>query len=69
MTTRKHNDGDTAGHVQCDRCGAVMGALDFNVHQCRGKRDLSKMPINILRKLAYKQITEDEAWRLTDSAL
>lgn len=29
-----HGDGDSTGAVRCTGCGAIMPALDFNVHDC-----------------------------------
>lgn len=66
--TKPRRNGDTTGVVKCSRCGAVMAALDFNVHQCPGRRHLGDLPTPILRRLAYREITEAEAWQLADAA-
>ncbi len=49
----------------CDRCGAK--GFNFDVHRCKGLRDLSKLPVDLLRELAYKRIDEDEAWRESEA--
>lgn len=68
-TKRKTNgNADTTGTVRCDRCGAVMAAIDFNVHECAKMRPLSELPIAILRKLAYGEISEAEAWHLAETS-
>ncbi len=49
----------------CDRCGAK--GFNFDLHKCAGMRELSKLPFDILRQLARKEIDEAEAWRLADA--
>ena len=56
---------------KCTRCGKVVSGHDehgaelaFNEHTCKGKRELSELPLPILKQLAMKEITEDEAWKL-----
>lgn len=62
---KRHSD--MHGTVKCDRCGAKMKALDFNIHECVGKRSLQELPLPILRKVAMNEISEAEAWRLFDN--
>ena len=57
--------------IQCERCGKVMKGrteLDteilFTMHECEGMRKLSDLPLALLRRLAYGEITEAEAWEL-----
>tara|TARA_R110000803_G_scaffold48712_3_gene101256 strand:+ start:558 stop:719 length:162 start_codon:yes stop_codon:yes gene_type:complete len=42
--------------------------LKFNTHECEGFRDLADLPSPILKRLAMKEITEDEAWKLAEVA-
>jgi len=56
---------------KCTRCGDTVSGADefsaelaFNDHICTGKRELSELPLPILKKLAMKKITENEAWKL-----
>lgn len=58
---------------KCDRCGAKFSApseleleIKFNEHECKGKRKLSDLPLHLLRELAYKRITEAQAWERFD---
>lgn len=50
---------------KCTRCGEV-GDDSFDEHVCKGKRNLEQLPLDLLRDLCNKIITEDEAWRLAD---
>jgi len=54
---------------KCDRCGEVIVGSDeydaevkFDEHSCKGKRELSELPLHILKDLAMGKITEKEAW-------
>lgn len=54
------------------RCGARHTGTEmeteswFSQHKCKGKRDLNEMPMEILGRLARREITEEEAWALTE---
>ena len=55
---------------KCDRCYEVIVGSDeynaevkFDEHACKGKRDLSELPLHILKDLAYGKITGKEAWK------
>lgn len=59
--------------VKCSRCGKVMTGKDeydcemkFNQHKCKGKRDLNKMPMDLLRLVAMKKMKEEDAWKEAD---
>jgi len=55
--------------IKCTRCGAKLRGRDehdaevkFGNHTCKNKPDLSKLPLDLLRELAYGRITEEQAW-------
>jgi hypothetical protein len=59
--------------IECDRCGKTMTARNeieaerlFDAHVCKGLRNLDDMPFDLLRKVVYDELTEDEAWTLAD---
>lgn len=56
---------------QCDRCKTEIRArshyaaeVKWSEHRCDGMRPLSELPLDLLRELAYKRITETQAWEL-----
>ena len=51
----------------CERCGARMSSRAFNSHACKGMRPLREMHTVALRKLADREISEAEAWELSDA--
>jgi len=52
--------------LECDRCkGRYTRELAFNEHKCVG-RNLEDLTDELLRALAFGEITEDEAWRRFD---
>ena len=60
---------------KCDRCDEVivgsdedMAVRNFDEHACKGKRDLSELPLHILKDLALGKIDEKEAWKLAKSS-
>ena len=60
---------------KCDRCGEVIVGSDeydaevkFDEHSCKGKRELSELPLHILKDLALGKIDEKEAWKLAKSS-
>lgn len=59
--------------IKCKRCGKIMMGNDelsaermFDQHVCKGMRDLSEMPTDILYKVATKEISEEDGWKLVD---
>ena len=58
---------------ECDRCGfrtkpsSEHGAeVAFDQHECKGMRDLGELRPDLLKALAMREITEEEAWRQND---
>jgi hypothetical protein len=51
----------------CERCGARMTSRAFNTHACKGKRKLKEMNTLALTRFARREITEEEAWELSDA--
>ena len=57
---------------KCTRCGEVVSGHDeyeaevaFDNHECKNMPNLQDLPLSILEKLAMKEITEEEAWRMS----
>lgn len=53
---------------KCTRCNET-GIRNFNMHVCKGKRDLEQMPLDLLREVCLGVLDEDEAWKLTDERI
>ena len=56
----------------CTRCGTLCQGHDelaaenaFDNHKCKG-RDLYRLDMDLLTKLARKKITEKKAWKIHD---
>jgi hypothetical protein len=59
--------------IKCSRCGKTLSGKDeydaemkFNMHKCKGKRDLHDMPTDLLKLVATKKMKEDDAWKELD---
>ncbi len=62
--------------IICQRCKEVIVGKDehdaevkFSMHTCSKLRNLSEMPLELLEKVAKKEMSELEAWRIHDQNL
>jgi len=59
--------------LKCDLCGAIItgnNELDAKInltdHVCEVMRDLSELPMDLLRKVIKDEISEEEAWAIME---
>ncbi len=67
--------GEIMFSIKCTRCGEIINAenehdseVKFNIHKCKGMRDIHTMPFDLLTAVVKHEMTEEEAWKAFDSS-
>lgn len=73
VSVPKEEVANEAKNIRCSRCKKTFRGKDeydaemkFNMHKCKGKRDLNKMPMDLLKLVATNKMKEDDAWKEAD---